>query len=76
MADAVQWYVDPDAVGGGTGVDWANAYTSLNAWEMIDSDGTTAADTDFDMQGTVTTSLSDYYDGSNWIACRVWQEAK
>ncbi len=26
-------YVDPDAAGGGTGLDWTNAYTSLNAWE-------------------------------------------
>ena len=26
-------YVDPDATGGGTGVDWINAYTSLNAAE-------------------------------------------
>lgn len=45
-------------------------------WETIDSDGTTAADTDFDLQGTVTTSLSDYYDAGHWIACRVYQEVK
>ena len=25
------WYVDPAATGGGTGVDWTNAYTTLNA---------------------------------------------
>lgn len=29
MASDVDVYVDPDAVGGGTGVDWVNAYTSL-----------------------------------------------
>ena len=29
-------YVDPDAVGGGTGLDWTNAYTSLNAWEAAE----------------------------------------
>ena len=29
-------YVDPDATGGGTGVDWTNAYTSLNAWEAAE----------------------------------------
>ena len=29
-------YVDPDAVGGGTGVDWANAYISLNAAEAAE----------------------------------------
>lgn len=32
----INTYVDPDAVGGGTGVDWANAYTSLNAWEAAE----------------------------------------
>ncbi len=32
MAEVVR-YVDPDAGGGATGVDWANAYTSMNAWE-------------------------------------------
>jgi len=26
-------YVDPDAAGAGTGVDWTNAYTSLSAWD-------------------------------------------
>jgi len=26
-------YVDPDAAGAGTGVDWTNAYTSLQAWD-------------------------------------------
>jgi len=29
-------YVDPDATGGGTGVDWTNAYTSLNAAEAAE----------------------------------------
>lgn len=32
MADIIR-YVDPDAAGGGTGLDWANAYTSLQACE-------------------------------------------
>jgi hypothetical protein len=32
MAQVVR-YVDPDAVGGGTGLDWANAYTSLSLWD-------------------------------------------
>lgn len=39
-------YVDPDASGGGTGVDWTNAYTSLSAAEAAEqtdlvSDGDT-----------------------------------
>ena len=29
-------YVDPDASGSGTGADWTNAYTSLNAWEAAE----------------------------------------
>jgi len=29
-------YVDPDATGSGTGVDWTNAYTSLSAWEAAE----------------------------------------
>lgn len=29
-------YVDPDAVGGGTGVDWANAYTALQTWNQAE----------------------------------------
>ena len=32
----VHRYVDPDASGSGTGVDWTNAYTSLNAWESAE----------------------------------------
>jgi len=31
-------YVDPDAVGGGTGVDWANAYVSLSIMEAAEQD--------------------------------------
>lgn len=29
-------YVDPDAAGGGTGLDWTNAYTSLSAWNAAE----------------------------------------
>lgn len=40
----VQWYVDPDAGGGGTGVDWANAYTSLSAFEAAEGKDLTGSD--------------------------------
>lgn len=40
------WYVDPDAVGGGTGVDWANAYTTLNAAETAKEGDITLAGSD------------------------------
>lgn len=43
------------------------------SWETLDSDSATAADTDFDLSGTVSTSASDYYDGSGYVACRVYQ---
>ena len=43
-------------------------------WEAVDSDGTTGADTDFDLEGVVNTNLSYYYTGSRNIACfRVYQ---
>jgi len=35
MAEVIR-YVDTDATGSGTGVDWANAYTSLSAWEAAE----------------------------------------
>ena len=37
MAEVIR-YVDPDAVGGGTGLDWTNAYTSLSAMEAAEQD--------------------------------------
>jgi len=44
-------------------------------WETLDSDNTTGINTDFDLTGTQSINLSDYYDGSNWVSCRVYQEA-
>lgn len=40
------WYVDPDAGGGGTGVDWTNAYTTLSAWEAAKNADITAGGSD------------------------------
>ena len=44
-------------------------------WETLDSDDTTAADTDFDLEGQVVANLDQYFDGDFWISCRVYQEA-
>ena len=40
MAEIIR-YVDPDAVGGGSGLDWTNAYVSLNAWEAAEGQNLT-----------------------------------
>ena len=48
-----------------------NRTTTL--WETLDSNSTEDALTDFTLQGGRALSLSDYYDGSNWISCRVYQ---
>ena len=43
-------------------------------WETIDSDNTTAINTEFELTGGKTTSLSNYYDASNRITARIYQE--
>ena len=43
MASTVTVYVDPDAAGGGTGVDWTNAYTDLQTAENAKDGDITAA---------------------------------
>ena len=49
---------------------------STNLWVTLTSDSTTAADTDFSLDGTQFFNVTDYYDASNWVSCRVYQEAK
>ena len=43
-------------------------------WETIDSDDSTAANTDFSLIANIA-DLTNYKDGSNVISCRVFQEA-
>jgi hypothetical protein len=45
-----------------------------NSWETIDSDSTTASDTDFVLTATVA-DLTNYKDPSNLTTARVYQEA-
>jgi len=68
-------YVDPDAVGGGTGVDWTNAYASLSIMEAAEQDdfdtannwlhvycrssSSTADTTNLEINGSITSS-DDY----------------
>ncbi len=44
-------------------------------WETLDTDNSSAATTDFALSGTQSTSLSDYYDASNIVSFRVYQDA-
>ena len=42
-------------------------------WETVDSDNTTAADTDFTLEGNIADLTN--YKNNNYITCRVYQEA-
>lgn len=44
-------------------------------WETLDSNSAAAAGSNFTLTGTQSSSLSDYYDGNNAVACRVYQLA-
>jgi len=44
------------------------------AWETVDSDNTTAEDTDFILTANVN-DLTNHKDGSGVVSCRVYQEA-
>jgi len=43
-------------------------------WETVDSDNTTAEDTDFILTANIN-DLTNYKDGSGVVSCRVYQEA-
>jgi hypothetical protein len=45
-------------------------------WETLDSDSATSAGTNLTLTGSKTTGLSNYYNGSNWVSCRVYQLAQ
>jgi len=45
------------------------------SWETLDTDDTTASGIEFTLSGTQSEDVSDYYDGSNWVTCRVYQES-
>jgi hypothetical protein len=66
---AILVYVDPDAVGGGTGVDWTNAYTSMNAAEaarqqdLTDGGGDTIT---FYCRASSGTNDANDYDIDGW----------
>lgn len=45
-------------------------------WETLASDNTSAAGSNFTLTGEKISSVSDYYDGGNWVSCRVYQLAQ
>jgi hypothetical protein len=71
----VQWNGQTDRAPSASTVYLQIYNRNSTTWETLDSDNTTGADTDFDLTGTQAVNLSDYYDASNWISCRVYQEA-
>lgn len=50
-----------------------NRQSEPPAWDTIDSDNATGANTDFTLSATVA-DLTDYKDENNIVACRVYQE--
>jgi hypothetical protein len=46
---------------------------NTSSWESLDTDSSTAADTDFTLTGSITSSHSDYYLTGNHIYARVRQ---
>jgi hypothetical protein len=49
---------------------------TLTQWETLDFDDFSDADTDFELSGSQTDSLSDYYDVGFWVSFRVYQLAQ
>ncbi len=46
---------------------------STSSWVEVNTNTSAAADTDFSMNYTRSEGPSDFYDGNNWIAARVYQ---
>jgi hypothetical protein len=44
-------------------------------WEVVASNNTAGVNTNFTLTGSPNSSLSNYYDISNYISCRVYQQA-
>lgn len=47
-----------------------------STWETIDSDNSSAVNTEFVLTGVIDTDLADYYDSYNTISARVYQETQ
>jgi len=49
---------------------------NLGAWETLDSDNVTAADTEFTLNGIQSTDLSYYYDANYFVIHRIYQKVE
>ncbi|MCK5211523.1 hypothetical protein KAJ89_02365, partial [Candidatus Parcubacteria bacterium] len=48
-------------------------YGTTNAWVTLDTEAAASANTDFNLNGALNSSLSEYYAADNWILWRVYQ---
>ena len=46
-----------------------------STWETIASNNSANANTDFSLFGIKESGLANYYDGNNWVSCRIYQQA-
>lgn len=46
------------------------------AWEELDRNVIALVSSEFDLEGSIQTGMSDYYDASFWVSHRVYQEIK
>lgn len=72
----VSWKGKTD-IAGSTSTIFLQIYDDeLASWETIASNNTVAANTEFTLSGTRSTSLTKYYDANFWVTCRVYQLAQ
>jgi hypothetical protein len=50
-------------------------FGSTNDWISVSTNSSAAANTDFDLAANINSNVSEYYDGSDWIYWRVYQES-
>jgi hypothetical protein len=70
-----QWNGQSSVPGATEGMNLEVYNFSSSTWASIDTDSAFTGDTDFDLTGNLTTSLSNYCDGSNWSYWRVYQDS-
>lgn len=67
----LEWYGQTDLAPSSSTV-YLQIYNTSTGWETVDSDNSTDADTNFTLTASIP-DLTNYKNGSNVIACRVYQ---